>query len=171
MEALNYDNVSTPLGLIYITYFVKDGSNPSICLTAITFNKRDVFSQSNMSGAVPVKKRPLPEEVIKEIKEYFDGERKRFNLSCCLSGTDFENRVWRALEDIPYGETRTYKWIAEKAGSPKGERAAGQALSRNPLPIILPCHRVIQSDGKLGGYSSGIEIKRRLLELEYYNSQ
>lgn len=83
-------------------------------------------------------------------------------------GTEFEQRVWSALSGIPFGETRTYKWIAEKIGNPGAVRAVGRALSKNPLPIIIPCHRVIESDGSLGGYSSGTHRKRRLLEMEYY---
>jgi methylated-DNA-[protein]-cysteine S-methyltransferase len=85
-----------------------------------------------------------------------------------LSGTDFEKGVWSVLRDIPFGETRTYKWVAERTGSPSAVRAVGQALSKNPIPIIVPCHRVIESDGSIGGYSSGVNTKRRLLELEYY---
>ncbi|NOZ24977.1 MAG: methylated-DNA--[protein]-cysteine S-methyltransferase [Nitrospirae bacterium] len=113
---------------------------------------------------------PLPEDIRTQFREYFEGRRKRFDIPLDLLGTDFEKKVWLALEGIPYGETRTYKWLAERLGTPRGVRAVGQALSRNPLPVVLPCHRIIQSDGGLGGYSSGIEIKRRLLDLEYYNS-
>jgi methylated-DNA-[protein]-cysteine S-methyltransferase len=72
------------------------------------------------------------------------------------------------LKEVPYGETRTYKWVAEKVGNPHAFRATGNALGKNPIPIIFPCHRIIESDGSIGGYSSGIEIKRRLLEIEYY---
>src|SRR4030043_1701346 len=86
-----------------------------------------------------------------------------------MEGTEFERKVWLTLKEIPYGETRTYKWLAEKIGKPSAYRAVGKALSRNPLPIVLPCHRIIESDGTIGGYSSGIDIKRRLLEIEYYN--
>lgn len=83
-----------------------------------------------------------------------------------ISGTEFEHKVWLALKEIPYGETRSYKWIAEMIGSPKAVRAAGQALKKNPLPIVLPCHRVIASDGSIGGFSCGIEIKKWLLRHE-----
>ena len=87
-----------------------------------------------------------------------------------MEGTDFEKKVWLALKEIPYGEARTYKWLSEKIGSPKASRAVGQALGRNPISIVLPCHRIIESDGSIGGYSSGVDIKRRLLEMEYYNA-
>jgi O-6-methylguanine DNA methyltransferase len=86
-----------------------------------------------------------------------------------LIGTEFERKVWAALNEIPFGETRTYKWIAEKIGNPAAVRAVGRALSKNPIPIVIPCHRVIESDGSIGGYSSGVNIKKRLLELEYYS--
>ena len=110
-----------------------------------------------------------PESFRNQLSDYFDGALREFHQPMLfLSGTDFEKKVWLSLMEVPYGETRTYKWLAEKVGSPKGSRAVGQALSRNPIPIVLPCHRVIESDGSLGGYSGGIDIKRRLLDLEYY---
>ena len=80
--------------------------------------------------------------------------------------TDFERSVYRATCTIPFGETRSYGWVARKAGVPRGARAAGRALHRNPLPYIVPCHRVIRADGGLGGFSRGVEVKKRLLELE-----
>ena len=112
-----------------------------------------------------------PEVFIRQLREYFEGTLREFHQSIVfLHGTDFEQDVWLSLRDIPYGETRTYKWIAERIGNPKAVRAVGQALSRNPIPIVLPCHRIIESDGSIGGYSSGIERKRRLLDMEYYYS-
>ena len=110
-----------------------------------------------------------PEPFRNQLKDYFSGRLQDFHQDIVfLHGTDFEKKVWLSLREIPYGETRTYKWLAEKVGSPKGSRAVGQALSRNPVPIVLPCHRVIESDGSIGGYSGGVNIKRRLLDLEYY---
>jgi methylated-DNA-[protein]-cysteine S-methyltransferase len=104
----------------------------------------------------------------KELDEYLAGKLKRFGQKIkFISGTPFEHKIWRALKKIPSGQTRTYKWIAEQAGSPKAVRAAGQALGKNPLPIIVPCHRVIASDGSLTGYSSGgVKVKELLLRLE-----
>lgn len=110
-----------------------------------------------------------PESFRQQLSDYFSGRLRDFHQSVVfLHGTDFEKKVWLFLKEIPYGETRAYKWLAEKVGIPKGSRAVGQALSRNPIPVVLPCHRVIESDGSLGGYSAGIDIKRRLLDLEYY---
>lgn len=98
---------------------------------------------------------------------YFAGKITVFHIPVDLSiGTQFQQWVWQKLKDIPYGEVRTYKWVAEGIGLPKGVRATGQACASNPVPIIIPCHRVIRADGSLGGYSSGIALKKRLLKLE-----
>lgn len=102
----------------------------------------------------------------RELEEYFAGNRRAFDLPLNPSGTEFQKRVWAALEEIPYGETRTYREIAAAAGCPKGYRAVGMANHQNPISIIVPCHRVIGSDGKLTGYGGGLEVKEFLLELE-----
>lgn len=104
--------------------------------------------------------------VLNELEEYFQLKRKTFSVPMDLLGTIFQLNVWNQLTKIPYGETRSYKFIAEKLGNPKAVRAVGRANGVNPLPIIIPCHRVINSNGKLGGYSAGIKIKIKLLELE-----
>ncbi len=107
--------------------------------------------------------------VNRELTEYFNGERTEFSCrTLFVDGTEFERAVWNAVREVPYGETRTYRWLAEKTGRPQAFRATGRALGKNPLPIIVPCHRIIEADGTIGGYSSGREIKRRLLEIEYY---
>jgi methylated-DNA-[protein]-cysteine S-methyltransferase len=110
-----------------------------------------------------------PPLVKKELREYFEKGREEFTQKIAFArGTDFDREVWLALREVPYGETRTYKWLAGRIGKPNASRAVGQALGRNPIPIILPCHRIIESDGSLGGYSGGVDIKRRLLDMEYY---
>ena len=110
---------------------------------------------------------PLNNSFKVELDAYFAGRRKIFRQKIkFIEGTVFEHKVWRALSRIPYGETRSYRWIAECADSPKAVRAAGQALKKNPLPIILPCHRIIASDGSPGGYSAGVEVKQWLLRHE-----
>ncbi len=101
-----------------------------------------------------------------QLKQYFSGRRKRFELPLDLRGTPFQRRVWQALCDIPYGETRSYKEIGEAIGAAKAMRAVGGANNRNPLPIIVPCHRVIGTCGDLTGYGGGLSIKRHLLDLE-----
>lgn len=101
-----------------------------------------------------------------QLTEYLKGERKTFDLPLNPQGTDFQKRVWKALCEIPYGETRSYKQIAEAIGNPKAVRAVGMANNRNPLLIAVPCHRVIGSDGKLVGYAAGLDKKAFLLRLE-----
>jgi O-6-methylguanine DNA methyltransferase len=103
---------------------------------------------------------------VRELQEYFDGERRRFEFPIDLRGTDFQLDCWRALLAIPYGETRTYADIARAVSRPQGFRAVGMANNRNPIAIVVPCHRVIASDGTLCGYGGGLDIKRKLLELE-----
>ena len=101
-----------------------------------------------------------------QLEEYFAGNRKQFDLPLAPKGTDFQKRVWKALTDIPYGETRTYGEIAAAVGSPKAARAVGMANNKNPIGIIVPCHRVVGADGKLVGYAGGMEKKEWLLNLE-----
>lgn len=101
-----------------------------------------------------------------ELEEYFSGARRDFAFPLDMSGTEFELQVWRALRDIPYGERRSYADIARAVGVPKGARAVGQANSRNPLPLVVPCHRVCAQDGGLGGFAGGLECKQFLLDLE-----
>lgn len=108
----------------------------------------------------------LIKEAYQQLREYLKGERWEFNLPLKLLGTDFQKRVWKALCEIPYGETRSYKQIAEAIGNPKAVRAVGMANHRNPLLIVVPCHRVIGVDGKLVGYAAGIDKKAFLLQLE-----
>jgi methylated-DNA-[protein]-cysteine S-methyltransferase len=109
---------------------------------------------------------PLIEKAAAQVTEYFEGKRTRFNLPLALHGTEFQLAVWRALQKIPYGETRSYGEIAVSIGRPKAVRAVGMANNRNPISIIVPCHRVIGHDGKLVGYGGGLPLKKRLLELE-----
>lgn len=109
---------------------------------------------------------PLIKKAQQQITEYLKGERKEFDLPLRMKGTDFQIRVWKALLDIPYGETRSYKQIAEAIHNPKGMRAVGMANNRNPLLIVVPCHRVIGANGSLVGYGEGLEMKEFLLRLE-----
>lgn len=147
-----YDTFESPVGKLYLMFTGKN-------LSGIDFSKpREILPK----GKAP----PL---IKKELKEYFENGREEFTQKKGFTtGTEFDRKVWLALKEIPYGETRTYKWLAEKIGRPNAFRAVGQALSRNPLPIVLPCHRIIESDGSIGGYSPGVDFKRRLLEIEYY---
>jgi methylated-DNA-[protein]-cysteine S-methyltransferase len=105
-------------------------------------------------------------DAVAQLRDYFSGRRKSFELPLDPQGTEFQQKVWKALMDIPYGETRNYREIATAVGSPRAMRAVGAANGRNPLPIIVPCHRVIGADGKLVGYAGGLTVKKLLLELE-----
>jgi methylated-DNA-[protein]-cysteine S-methyltransferase len=149
-----YDFIDSPVGTIYLTFSGR-------MLTGISFTRPKGIPFRNTSLASPAKK---------ELTEYFEEGRRNFTCKTEFTeGTDFEKKVWNALRAVPYGETRTYKWMAEQIGKPHAFRAVGQALGKNPLAIVFPCHRIIESDGSLGGYSSGTDIKRRLLEIEYYS--
>ncbi|HIY48081.1 MAG TPA: methylated-DNA--[protein]-cysteine S-methyltransferase [Candidatus Alistipes faecigallinarum] len=106
------------------------------------------------------------EQAAREIGEYFEGKRRAFAVPTAAAGTPFQQAVWNALKEIPYGETRTYGEIARRIGHPRASRAVGQANNRNPLPIVVPCHRVIGTSGALTGYAGGLAVKVRLLELE-----
>ena len=105
-------------------------------------------------------------EVIRQLQAYFRGELKEFDLPLALGGTEFQLRVWNSLRTIPYGETISYGQLAERIGNPKAVRAVGLANGSNPIPIIIPCHRVIGSDGSLTGFGGGLSTKKMLLELE-----
>jgi len=152
-EPLFFDVFSSPMGNLYLVFTGK-------FLCGISFHK---------PRNIPLKNGAAPGKFVNELSSYFAGSAVRFTQQIrFLAGTDFERQVWDALKTIPYGETRTYKWAAEKVGRPAAVRAVGQALSKNPVPVVIPCHRIIESDGSLGGYSSGIDRKRRLLDMEYY---
>ena len=112
---------------------------------------------------------PLLIETQKQLNEYFAGERKSFDIPTKQAGTAFQQRAWAFLDTIPYGETVSYKQEAEAVGSPKGYRATGSANGKNHIPIIIPCHRVINEGGGLGGFAYDIAIKKHLLEIEKLN--
>ena len=105
-------------------------------------------------------------ETVRQLRAYFAGELRRFDLPLDLRGTEFQLRVWRELEAIPFGETRSYSQIAATIGAPRAVRAVGAANGANPIPIVVPCHRVIGATGTLVGYGGGLPLKKRLLELE-----
>ena len=138
-------------------------------LGSVTFVEEDgallVISMKSDHGGKVVET-PLIKDAFRQLSEYLIGERKEFDLPIRMRGTEFQKRVWRALLDIPYGETRSYKQIAEAIGNPKGVRAVGMANNRNQLLIVIPCHRVIGASGSLVGYGEGLEMKEFLLRLE-----
>lgn len=107
---------------------------------------------------------------VTQISEYLAGKRKEFSIPMCLKGSDFRMKVWDEMRKIPYGETVSYKELAQRIGSPAACRAVANACGANPFPIIIPCHRVVASGGKSGGYTGGLEIKLTLLALENQNT-
>ena len=117
-------------------------------------------------GTTPKAETELLRRARQELREYFAGRRREFTLPLAPQGTAFQRRVWEALLTIPYGETRSYGEIAAQIGSPKASRAVGAANHRNPISILIPCHRVIGADGSLTGYGGGLEVKSALLALE-----
>ena len=105
-------------------------------------------------------------EVVRQLREYFAGQRTGFELPLALEGTEFQRKVWRKLQEIPYGETISYGELAKRVGNPKASRAVGSANGKNRIPIVIPCHRVIAGDGGLGGFGGGLSVKEKLLSLE-----
>jgi len=113
-----------------------------------------------------VEDHPILGDVITQLDEYFSGQRKIFNIPLAANGTGFQKKVWQALTTIPYGQTWSYQDLANAIGNPKAVRAVGLANGKNPVSIVVPCHRVIGKNGKLTGYAGGVERKAQLLELE-----
>lgn len=143
--------IASPIGPLTLTE--EEGT-----LTRLTFGGAGDFSAPGATA--------LLRQAADQLGEYFAGTRRTFDLPLSPAGTAFQRRVWAALTAIPYGETRSYQEIAARAGCPKGFRAVGLANHRNPLPIFIPCHRVVGKDGSLTGYAGGLDRKRFLLELE-----
>lgn len=127
-------------------------------ITRVSFCKPDeTYSEKETS---------LIREAARQIDEYMDGERTEFNLPLNPQGTPYQKAVWNTLQKVYFGETRTYKQIAEEIGNPQSCRAVGLANNKNPIAIIIPCHRIIGSNGKLTGYAGGLDVKEKLLALE-----
>lgn len=124
-----------------------------------------LFGQVKPQNAM-MQETQLLKKTYSQIREYLEGKRKEFTIPIAMQGTCFQRQVWKALQTISYGETKTYQQIAEQIGKPKACRAVGMANHVNPISIIVPCHRVIGKNGKLVGYGGGLEIKKQLLDLE-----
>lgn len=139
-------------------------------LLRITADDRGVVAIERVAKSVVVagsaKASRHAEKAVRELREYFAGKRRRFTVKLHLEGTDFQRRAWAAMRTIPYGDTMSYAQQSKQIGKPRATRAVGSANGANPVPIIVPCHRVIASDGSLGGYALGLAMKRRLLALE-----
>lgn len=147
--------IPSPLGNILINY--REG-----CLSELRFTDEELTGE--LSDEVLV-------ETKKQLDEYLAGNRKIFNIPIGLGGTEFQQKVWMAVNEIPFGETTTYMKISQKLGNPAAIRAVGAAIGANPILIILPCHRIIGTNGQLTGYAGGLGRKRSLLDLEGHASQ
>lgn len=164
MKEICYDIFDSSIGMILVA-----STGLGLCLVSINREGRaGAFEELRLfSNGRPVRDKDRHDKLKADIRRYLNGERVKFKVELDISiGAEFQRMVWRELLNIPYGETRSYKQVAEKIGCPRASRAVGQANGRNPLPIIIPCHRVINSNGSLGGYSGGIEVKKRLLAIE-----
>lgn len=150
--------IETPLGTM-----IAASHKQGICLLEY---EKCMDNQKRLQGDLITGKSPHIHKLEKELKEYFRGERKTFDVPLYLSGTQFQIAVWKMLMTIPYGETRSYKEQAEYVEKPQAVRAVARANGANRIAIVIPCHRVIGSDGSLTGYGGGIERKRFLLNLE-----
>ena len=163
-EPIYYTTLKTPLGLIGIA-----GSDKGLSKIVLQPANESQFKEylDNTYPSECLKNPPFFESVEKQLDLYFDGKLKKFTCKLDLNqGTAFQQGVWRKLTSIPYGKTQSYRTLAETLGHPKAFRAVGNANGKNPLPVIIPCHRVIRENGDLGGYSCGLHFKRFLLDLE-----
>jgi len=154
METLFYSHMSSPVGSLLLV--VSDSA-----LVRLEFDRDPAQVPANAAAS---KEKTAP--YVRQLEEYFRGERQHFDFSLDLRGTEFQKRCWQALLEIPYGETRSYADIARAVANPRGFRAVGMANNRNPIAIVVPCHRVLASDGTLCGYGGGLDVKQKLLELE-----
>jgi O-6-methylguanine DNA methyltransferase len=156
MENLFFTRTSSPVGRLFFAASTKG-------LVRLEFEAR----MQRLGPAVTLQEsRSALAPYLRELEEYFAGERREFSFPLDLRGTDFQLACWNALLEIPYGETRSYRDIAQAIGHPHAFRAVGMSNNRNPVAIVVPCHRVIASSGSLCGYGGGLDIKRKLLDLE-----
>jgi len=172
MEILHSTTISSPVGPLFLAASAQglvalefDARLPG--QQTIRPNPRDVRTERKRGKAyVFEESAEALKPYAKEVEEYFAARRRDFSFQLDLRGTEFQRACWNALLAIPYGETRTYADIARAVGSPAGFRAVGMANNRNPVAIVVPCHRVIASNGTLCGYGGGLDVKQKLLELE-----
>jgi O-6-methylguanine DNA methyltransferase len=161
METLSFFRTSSPAGPLFLAASPKG-------LVRLEFEARVMRLHPKKFELRESKQALAP--YARELKEYFDGERREFSMALDLRGTPFQLACWQALLAIPYGETRSYADVARVIGHPNAFRAVGMANNRNPVAIVVPCHRVIASSGSLRGYGGGLDLKRKLLDLEQENA-
>jgi methylated-DNA-[protein]-cysteine S-methyltransferase len=157
MRLMHYWYLASPIGPLLIA-----GNEAAVHSIAFPKNGKARPPDRDWSKG----KRGAVAEAVRQLGEYFDGCRKEFELPLALEGTAFQRAVWQRLREIPYGQTISYGELARRVGNPKASRAVGSANGANPIPIVIPCHRVIAADGKLGGFGGGLPVKKALLALE-----
>ncbi len=155
---MNYAYFDSPIGPLLI---VGDAQ----AITRISFPEKNGKPALPEAGWAESAKGVMAEAIL-QLREYFAGRRREFDLPLAPHGTEFQKSVWRRLQEIPYGVTISYGELAKRVGNPKASRAVGAANGKNPLPIVVPCHRVIGSNGKLVGFGGGLPVKEILLEIE-----
>lgn len=148
ISGIHFKIISSHKGIKYIFLNEKEVKNYPSTLTKLQYDDPYMFS------------------AFAQLEEYFNLKREKFYIPLDINGTEFQKKIWNELQKIPYGKTVSYLSIAKKIGNEKSIRAVGKANGANPVPIVIPCHRVISANGKIGGYSAGVSIKRKLLELE-----
>ena len=164
MEKIYYTGFDSSFGPVFVAKTLKGICD--VTFSGISEDKFISYLRKSLRKEI-VRDDKVFSEIKKVLLDYFNGCRKDFKLHLDLSrGTQFQRKVWSKVREIPYGELRSYKWVAGKIGNPNSSRAVGNAVGANPIPPIVPCHRVVCSNGNLGGYTSGISIKKRLLRLE-----
>jgi epoxyqueuosine reductase len=164
METVHITRVDTPIGAVGVASTEKGLAYVELPRASGCGMRGWLHHHSLEGRCVESDERNRP--AIDQILEYLGGERTAFDLTLDLRGTPFQRQVWLALLDIPFGERRSYREIAEAVGRPNAVRAVGTANGSNPVSLVVPCHRVINANGKLGGYGGGLALKARLLELE-----
>ncbi|MBN1783337.1 MAG: methylated-DNA--[protein]-cysteine S-methyltransferase [Alphaproteobacteria bacterium] len=153
---MNYTLISSPIGTLLL-----NGDEKGLRGLSIICKNRKIHIPQKWT-----KNDSFFEKERQELEDYFKGKQTKLNSNLQIEGTSFQKSVWHALQKIPYGKTASYKEIAEKINNPRAVRAVGMACNKNPIALLIPCHRIVGSNGKLGGFAGGLEIKKFLLNLE-----
>lgn len=164
MQMLYWTSFRSPLGLVYVA-----STNNGVCAVSLPANTKEDFFDwivKHFEGYEVEESAEKNRQIVDELEQYFNGAAVPFKSKLDLQGTEFQRQVWSELQRVPYGTVVTYKELARRVGRPKGYQAVGRANATNPLPIVIPCHRVVGSDDDLVGYGAGIRTKEYLLRLE-----
>ena len=162
MVPIYYSYLDTPVGRLWVA-----ATERGLYRVTLGPSEREFLTSLRRFGGEPERDEEPFRELFNRLRDYFRGVPTSFSdLALDLRGTEFQRAVWRAVAEIPYGRVSTYKEIAARVGRPRAYRAVGNAVGRNRLMIVVPCHRVVRADGRIGGFGGGVEVKRYLLRLE-----